>query len=224
MNSDNKINRKTLSNEQLWNERNRYNLLVEQFALSLDFHENYYKKVRNFILGTLFTGFIFALLSSSKDSNIYKILNFEYIHIIAFFIFTTLILIEILVLFHCANKMVQKMSFNSLLLYFNQNIIFKKFVKKKIAERENMDLTMLQEWNVLKQENVPDLFFNMSEFEEYLIDYLKKYKVNFQINFYSNFANLILLNECINNILVETLENEEDREFALILNENFYLL
>ena len=66
---------KTLSDEQLRIERSRYNTLVQSEILQLNSDENYVKKNRNMIIFTVVTVLIPCWLSSSKDSNLYWIIN-----------------------------------------------------------------------------------------------------------------------------------------------------
>ena len=66
---------KTLSDEQLRIERSRYNTLVQSEILQLNSDENYVKKNRNMIIFTVVTVLIPCWLRSSKDSNLYWIIN-----------------------------------------------------------------------------------------------------------------------------------------------------
>ena len=226
---------KTLSEEQLRIERARYDNLVQNQILSLDFNEKYHKKIESFIYITIIIGGIFTWCSSGEGSNIYSLMNSiidfikKYIpeinaRIFVNLVILALIMIPIMALCISAKNITKKLAVESLLFYQKQNSIFKEFIKEKIEEKEHKKFNDMEElWAFIKNKNVYDISFTKIDFENYLGKRLEEYKVIFTSSFFDNFANLILLNECIENTLV-LINSSTNSEFTLILSENYTLL
>lgn len=226
---------KTLSVEQLRTERSRYDNLVQNQILSLDFNESFHKKVQSFIYITIFIGGIFTWSSSSKESNVYLLINavVNFIRkyeptinadILVHLVILGLLCIPLVALCISMKNIRKKLVVQSLLFYQRQNSLFKDFIKEVIEEKEQLKINDIEElWEVLKKKDVDDISFTKIEFEKYLCKRFKEYKVDFPSIFYDNFANLVLLNECIENTLV-LVDSSTNSKFTLITSQNYSVL
>ena len=130
--------KKTLTNEQLRIERTRYNILVQQDVLSLDFNENIHKKVQSFIYVNIILAAIFTWCSSSNTSNIYLFLNSfgpKNKALIIFNSIITLILIMMISLIFATKNIIKKHKVKPLLNKHIQSEIFKTFIKERIKKK-----------------------------------------------------------------------------------------
>ncbi|WFA10322.1 hypothetical protein [Tissierella sp. Yu-01] len=216
-----------MSTEELRIERSRYNLLVDADIRSMKFNEDIHKKIRNFIYFTVIIGGIVFWAGASSDSNVYILLykhfSQEQIRISIPTILLILLTIPVGGVVLGMKNSIKKLSVEYLLDEYTQNKIFNRFVKMEIEKREGLPIgDMMQLSKIISRKEIYDIEFNSNNFEEFATEYLEKYKVKFPVGFHKNYIKLILLNQCIEGILVKT-RNNIDIEYTLIIDNNYSL-
>lgn len=203
-----------ISDETLRTERSRYHVLVQNQMLKQNFHENRYKKIASFVYVTLILGGFFTWSSSGPGSNIYSLVNGivdyirTYIPTFNSTIFVSLIVISLLTIVPIAlvndtKKIKVKINFQSLLRYQTQKRLFNQFIKQKIQEKENVAVKTNNDLlEIIDKKSDYNITFTSNDFENFLEEAYENYEINIGIDFFSNLADLILLNQCIENTLI----------------------
>lgn len=212
-------------------ERDRYTNLILDSLNKSGYDTNLYNRVKSIILFTvIYSGLLFWLALPTDQSNIsinvYNILAKLNLSInIQSLIFIILNILYIILFFSLVytikNIKKQTIDVEFLLIESNQNEIFKKFVKEQIKLKgickSDKKEDIIEE---LKNKNIPDLKFSIYELNQFIEKILFNKKINYKAAFYIYYPKLILLNQSIEGVLI----SENELEYTLIINDNFYII
>lgn len=220
--------KKSLTLSELRNEKNKYELLINIDLKNIDLNCDIHKKARSFIYSVIVIGIFFCWCSSAQDSsNMYMVLKEkfpEYNPDTVILIILSQILV-IPIIFHAisANRITKKIKIQSLLFKSKQNEIFKAFVVEKLHEKEvDFSENISNNFKIIKSD-IGEIRFQENEFEKYINKHLQEYKYNFPIAFETNYTKLILLTQCLEEILIQEEYNYNSR-YALIIKDNLQML
>ncbi|KOY16783.1 hypothetical protein [Paenibacillus xylanivorans] len=209
-------------------ERQTKELLLNQEIFQKDFKVNFHKNVISVVILTFVVGGFFAWCSAGVESNIYLYLKNRGLSVDqsnSLFLFLPIFILSILgIVFPIAIKNIsKKIEAEKLLFSIEQDMIFIKFIYSKLLDLNGEKIKGVSDLaQLITDDNVKDVIFKETEFENHIRSYISDLKINMSMLFNERYSKLVLLNQCIDETLIRT-KTKPDVEYTFIVKDNYAL-